>query len=326
MAGPSSRLRAVAARAITATGSYRALRGPFGRVRGGFVLAYHNLPTVRFIEQITALAPSQPIALDELVERHAAGAPTGGLFAITFDDGVGETVRAIAAVAAARQWPVTFYLPTGYLDAPGGLPFQWLRAIERYVPPLRLELPGETLDLTAPGAVRVFAKRMTTVMHTRPLREYAPLLRAIATALTERRLVDPGLLVAPAAITWSEVEALARNPLVSFESHGVSHTALVALMPDELEQAGDALHAGASDAATDLAVVPDDVFGLTPQLLDHGRLQYHRLSFSQASVRYAVRTLRRMSAASSREYTGTRGSSASAWRPRQPRAIVVADR
>jgi len=235
MAGPSSRLRAVAARAITATGSYRALRGPFGRVRGGFVLAYHNLPPVRFIEQITALAPSQPIALDELVERHAAGAPTGGLFAITFDDGVGETVRAIAAVAAARQWPVTFYLPTGYLDAPGGLPFQWLRAIERYVPPLRLELPGETLDLTAPGAVRVFAKRMTTLMHTRPLREYAPLLRAIATALTERRLVDPGLLVAPAAITWSEVEALARNPLVSFESHGVSHTALVALMPDELE-------------------------------------------------------------------------------------------
>jgi peptidoglycan/xylan/chitin deacetylase (PgdA/CDA1 family) len=144
-------------------------------------------------------------------------------------------VRAIAAVAAVRQWPVTFYLPTGYLDEPGGLPFQWLRAIERYVPPLRLELPGETLDLTTPGAVRAFAKRMTTLMHTRPLREYAPLLRAIATALTERRLVDPALLVAPAAITWSEVETLARNPLVSFESHGVSHTALAALTPDELE-------------------------------------------------------------------------------------------
>lgn len=235
MAGLSSRLRAIAARALTASGAYRALRGPLGRARGGFVLAYHNLSAARFIEQITALAPGQPVPLDELVERHASGAPTGGLFALTFDDGVGETVRDIAAVAAVRQWPVTFYLPTRYLDEPGGMPFQWLRAIERHAPPLRLELLGQTLDLTAPGAVRDFVRRMTKVMYARPWSEYAPLLRAIAAALIERRLVDPGMLAAPAAITWSEVETLARNPLVSFESHGVSHTALSALAPGELE-------------------------------------------------------------------------------------------
>jgi len=235
MAGLALTLRATAARAISASGAYRALRSPFGRVRGGFILAYHNLPAARFIEQITALAPSQPVALAELVERHTSGAPTGGLFAITFDDGVGETVREIAVVAATRQWPVTFYLPTGYLDEPGGMPFQWLRAIERHAPSLELETPGGTFDLSTPEAIRVFAKRMTTLMHTRPWVEYGPPLRAITTALIERRLVDPGMLAPPAAITWSEVETLARNPLVGFESHGVSHTALAALTPEQVE-------------------------------------------------------------------------------------------
>jgi peptidoglycan/xylan/chitin deacetylase (PgdA/CDA1 family) len=227
--------RVVAARALRAVGGYRLLRAPLGRARGGFVLAYHNLPADRFIEQISALAPSRPVALDEIVERHARGEPTGDVFAITFDDGVGETVREIAAVAAARAWPVTFYLPTRYLDEPGGMPFQWLRAIERNAPPLRIEAGGEVFDFTAPGAVRAFAKSMTRVMYTRPFEEYGPRLRALADALVAEGHVARGALAAPAAITWTEVASLARNPFVAFESHGVSHAALSGLTPDELE-------------------------------------------------------------------------------------------
>jgi peptidoglycan/xylan/chitin deacetylase (PgdA/CDA1 family) len=229
-------LRRLAAGVLGSSAVYRVARGPLGRARGGFVLAYHNLPVARFVEQIEALAPSRPVPLDELVERHAAGASTGHLFAITFDDGVAETVREIAAIAAERQWPVTFYLPTRYLDEPGGMPFQWLRAIERHAPATRLELDGETLDLTAPGAVRAFAKRMTTTMYTRPWDEYAPLLRAAMARLVATGLVTPAAVAPPAPITWGEVTALARNPLLAFESHGVSHTAVAALSDDELER------------------------------------------------------------------------------------------
>jgi peptidoglycan/xylan/chitin deacetylase (PgdA/CDA1 family) len=167
---------------------------------------------------------------------HDSGRSTGDLFAITFDDGVGDTVREIAAIAAANQWPVTFYLPTAYLDEPGGMPFQWLRAIVRHVAPVRLELPGDTFDLTAPGAIRDFATRMSKVMYTRPWAEYGPRLRAMAAALVAQGLVEPEALAAPAAISWAEVQTLARNPLVSFESHGVSHTAVAALSPDQLER------------------------------------------------------------------------------------------
>jgi peptidoglycan/xylan/chitin deacetylase (PgdA/CDA1 family) len=116
------------------------------------------------------------------------------------------------------------------------MPFQLLRVIERYAPPIALEVLGQTIDLTTPEATRTFVKRMKTSMYTRPWAEYGPLLRALTALLVERRLVDAGRLAAPAAITWSEIETLARNPLVSFESHGVSHTALAALSHDEIEQ------------------------------------------------------------------------------------------
>lgn len=235
MAGLGSTLRTVAARALSVSGGYRALAGPLGRRRGGFVLAYHNLPAATFIAQILALAPSRPVALDELVERHASGASTADLFAITFDDGVGETVREIAAVASARQWPVTFYLPTQYLSEAGGMPFQWLRAIERHAPAVVVETPEETLDFTRPGAIAAFTKRMTRIMYTRPWAEYGPPLRALAATLIARHSVDAALLESPPAISWGEVRALARDPLVSFESHGVSHTAVAALGGDELE-------------------------------------------------------------------------------------------
>lgn len=235
LVGIATTLRNIAGRAVRLTGAYRLLHGPLERMRGGYVLAYHNLPGALFEQQIAALAPSRPIPLDELVERHARREPTGGLFAITFDDGVADTVRDIAAVARRRQWPVTFYLPTRYLDEPGGLPFQWLRAVERRAPDCTIELPGETIDLGTAEKRRELVKRLTRVMYTRPWAEYAPRLRAIADALVARGLVEPGALAAPAAVSWAEVETLARDAVLGFESHGISHTAVAALGPDELE-------------------------------------------------------------------------------------------
>lgn len=236
LVGIAATVRTLAGRAVRLTGAYRWLHGPLERARGGYVLAYHNLPGALFEEQIAALAPSRPIPLDELVERYARGESTGGLFAITFDDGVADTVRDIASVARRRQWPVTFYLPTRYLDEPGGLPFQWLRAVERGAPDCAIELPGETIDLGTAEKRRELAKRLTRVMYTRPWAEYAPRLRAIVDTLVARGLVAPGALAAPAAISWAEVETLARDAVLSFESHGISHTAVVALTPGELEQ------------------------------------------------------------------------------------------
>jgi len=59
------------------------------RFAGGFVLAFHEIPPARFVELVGMLSAFRPAPLSELVERTKAGKPTGGLFAITVDDGVG---------------------------------------------------------------------------------------------------------------------------------------------------------------------------------------------------------------------------------------------
>jgi Polysaccharide deacetylase len=99
---------------------------------------------------------------------------------------------------------------------------------------VRLAVDGTTLDLADAAAVRAFAKRMARVMYTRPWAEYGPLLRSLADALGASGAVTPELLTPPAAIGWDEVTRLASDPLLRFESHGVSHTAVVALAGDEL--------------------------------------------------------------------------------------------
>ena len=78
-------------------------------------------------------------------------------------------------------------------------------------------------------------QELTTRMYTRPWAEYGPRLRALAASLVERGVVSPEALAPPAAISWAEVETLARGDLLAFESHGISHTAVAALDADELE-------------------------------------------------------------------------------------------
>ena len=232
--GPGA--RSAIAKSVSRLGTYYPLQYVAGRLAGGFILAFHNPPVERFVEHIESLGPNRPVSLSELVERHARGGSTAGLFAITFDDGVGDTVRAITTVIAKRQWPVTFFLPTGYLERPLGMPFQWVRAIEPYLPARSIALPSGPLDLSTPGALRAFAKQMARLMYTGRSDRYAPLIMelvdfVLAHGLAERRTIEP-----PAPVTWDEVSRLSRNALIRFESHGVSHCALSALEPDEIER------------------------------------------------------------------------------------------
>ena len=88
------------------------------RFNGGFLLAYHNLPVDRFVEQVESYAGLNILPLPEMVARIRSQRSTAGCLAITVDDGVASTVRALSQVAVDRQWPITFYLPTQYLDEP----------------------------------------------------------------------------------------------------------------------------------------------------------------------------------------------------------------
>jgi peptidoglycan/xylan/chitin deacetylase (PgdA/CDA1 family) len=205
------------------------------RFFGGFVLAFHNLPAVRFERLVDALKSHEPVHLDELVARVKAGRQTKGLCAITVDDGVGDNVRGIASVAVKRQWPVTFYLPTRYLDERRGMPFQWLDSVLPGLPYSRLKAGPMELDLSTSAARRRFEASMRQIMYTRPAREYVTIIDDLVKRSLQNGWASAAELAPPEPVRWEEVASLAMKPEIRFESHGVTHTAVSALSLAQLE-------------------------------------------------------------------------------------------
>jgi peptidoglycan/xylan/chitin deacetylase (PgdA/CDA1 family) len=199
----------------------------------GFILAFHEIGAERVTQFIECLHPAQPVPLDEIVGRSRQRKPTRGLFAITVDDGVRNTVRELSNLSDRRAWPMTFYLPTRYIDSEEGMAFQWWRSIQPLLPRRQLTLKSGVLDLSRPKSLERFSAEMVQSWHSRRLETYLPVIRELAEIVTR----ETGRAVPPPdpLISWEEVAVLSRSSLVRFESHAVSHAALSALTPPELE-------------------------------------------------------------------------------------------
>lgn len=214
--------------------SFNLLQRCMARFSGGFVLALHEISPERLGELVDGVQPFQPVHLSELVERSKQRKSTSGLFAITVDDGVGENVRNLEQLFRARAWPATFYIPTHYLDSREGIAFQWWRRLKPLLPRKRLELSSGVVDLSRAGAVDELSRKMELWWHSQRLESYLPMtMELVEIVLREGRLTRAAIQPAP-PITWREVEALSRNDLIRFESHGVSHAAMSSLTEDEL--------------------------------------------------------------------------------------------
>ena len=85
--------------------------------RGGVILVFHETTPEILQRQLDQIAQRYTfISLDAFVDRLIAGKSTTGVCAITFDDGIGSVTETASALAITRGWPMTFYLPTRYLD------------------------------------------------------------------------------------------------------------------------------------------------------------------------------------------------------------------
>ncbi len=210
------------------------------RFSAGFVVAFHDIEAEKAAAFIDALRPAFPVPLGDLVTRARIGKPSPGLFAITVDDGVGDTVRSLSRLFIARQWPATFYLPTAYLDTGESLAFQWWRRIRPLLPARKIELSSCVLDLSRPHAVENLSKIMERHWHSSRLEAYVPLTMELVDVVARERGVSREALQPGAPVSWGEVTALARGGLIQFESHGVTHAAMSSLTDDEL--ASEMLH------------------------------------------------------------------------------------
>jgi len=201
----------------------------------GFVLAFHDIPPEKVSEFIESLRPARPIPLPELVERSKQGKSTGGLFAITVDDGVGETVRNLSHLFCARRWPATFYISTGYLDSKEGMAFQWWRSLLPFLPARKLVLKsGAVVDLSRPGSVQELSRQMERMWHSQRSEAYLPMTLELAAVVIREHALSPSFVRPPEPVSWAEVAELSRSEMIRFESHGVSHGAMSALSDEEI--------------------------------------------------------------------------------------------
>ncbi len=200
----------------------------------GFVLAFHEIPPERLAEFVDSLRPAQPVHLSELVQRSKESKSTSGLFAITVDDGVGDNVRALAQLCLARAWPVTFYIPTQYLDTGEGMAFQWWRYLKPLLPRRKLKLTSGVVDLSRARAIEELSRKMEVLWHSHRLESYLPLTMELAEIAIREAALTRAAIQPPRPITWREVADISRNDFIRFESHGVSHAAMSSLTEEEL--------------------------------------------------------------------------------------------
>ena len=114
------------------------------------------------------------------------------------------------------------------------MPFQWWRSIAPLLPRGPVRLGDETVDLSRSGAIPALARRMEILWRTQRPESYLPLLGQLIDAVCLDHGVTKDQLEPLPAITAQEIRKLGQSGLIRFESHGVAHTAVSAMTPEEI--------------------------------------------------------------------------------------------
>ena len=219
---------------LTFPGAYHLAESIVSRQFGGFICCWHDLPAEVFQSHVESLHPAKPIPLEELVNRFQSGKSTKGCFAITFDDGVGATVRNISKKCIEKGWPVTFYVPTAYLDGEA-LPYQKIEFINKYLPSGRYQVPSflknfENKIIKKQSIVKalsnfIYYENYKLINST--LNYFLNLLDKEIFFMLKNEYTKP--------ISWNEIEILSKKTVISFQSHSVTHSAVSGLNANEIE-------------------------------------------------------------------------------------------
>ena len=209
---------------------------------GPLVLTYHRIAAgrdplgqcvhpERFAEHLAVLAVSAEIvSLEEL-----GGSPRR--VALTFDDGYADNAATAAPLLRAHGAPATFFVPSRVLDDQSE--YWWDRLEHAHFDGAR----AREVDVAIGGRrVRIDVRddegRLRSIKalsrRLRPL-PLAAVDEAVA-AVAEQLGTGMTACDAHALMTADEVRDLAADPLFTLGAHGVTHTMLSALTPEEQEQ------------------------------------------------------------------------------------------
>lgn len=173
------------------------------------------------------------LTLDAALERLRAGEPSSRRFAVlTFDDGYRDNLDYALPVLRAHAAPFTLYVAPGFADRTA--PLWWLELEEavRRLTRIDLSLAGARFDApTATDREKSAAfTRLYWLLRALPERE----LRAAVRRLGEQAGLDSPGVTAEACMDWTELAAMAGEPLCVLGAHTVTHPRLALVPADEM--------------------------------------------------------------------------------------------
>ncbi len=206
------------------------------RRRGGVILAYHHITGDALERQLELLSRWYAfVSLSEFVSRHRQGRSTNGLMVITFDDGFGDEVEAGAALAVRRGWPMTFYLPTGYVLS--GRPYWFIRLASQMQAASEgsYRVGERTIEISDAHSRELARRQMIQGLLGRPPEEIESFIDRLGEILFASREARSELDI-PVPISPQRVAVLAQEAEIAFQAHSVSHPYFSILSGERIRQ------------------------------------------------------------------------------------------
>lgn len=202
---------------------------------GGFILAYHNPSIETVLMHLKVLSTLKVVPLDEIVDRVKKGNSTRGIFAITVDDGVGTTIRNLSMVVKDLQMPITFFLPTSYINTGKQYWFQRLFALFKTIHSGKIIYSATEYNLEKVKDKKILLNLIyNELFNLHPIKAEEMCQTFIENSVS-LSIIDSNMRLGPAPISWEEVSRFAIDELISFEPHSVNHPNFSVLSVQEIE-------------------------------------------------------------------------------------------
>lgn len=240
MSQPGTKLLKAALEAAHFVGA-DGLLAPFTRGQGVIFMLHHVTPepvrpfepnrilkvTPQFLDgviQEIKEAGFEPIALDGIAQRLKPGYRGPPFACFTLDDGYKDNARHAYPVFKRHGVPFTVYVPSDFADGNGDLWWLVLEHVLDRAPFVTIQMDGTIRHLPAETVAEKNAAFETIYWWLRRLPEDRA--RYVVGELAQSIGYDPGGLCRSLVMSWDELRALARDPLVTIGGHTRSHFAL----------------------------------------------------------------------------------------------------
>jgi peptidoglycan/xylan/chitin deacetylase (PgdA/CDA1 family) len=212
-----------------------------GRIKGrGVILTFHHVRperesgfspnallevTPEFLKTILDVLEEIGFSILLLDDVPHALQQEGPPFAVlTFDDGYRDNRDHAWPILKARDCPWTVFVTTDFASGRGRL---WWRELEEVI------RRQEVLELSEPSLPSRLAlrtdkekKQVFQILYWHLRHQSEEHLRTFISRLAQNAGINPDHLVQDACLTWDELKALARDPLITFGAHTLTHPML----------------------------------------------------------------------------------------------------